>query len=83
MVGPLRNELTEREAAETGLPYTVELCAEEDDRPQVVVGQLRTASLGFTCYYGAVREYVGRRVVLRRGRQVVAASDPPPETSPE
>lgn len=67
-------------AADAALPYTVELWDPAGERPELVLGELRTASLAFACYYGALREFVGRRIVLRQGTHVVASFSPPHET---
>ncbi|MFC3079227.1 hypothetical protein ACFODL_14105 [Phenylobacterium terrae] len=79
MVDPKHMDVEEQRAAGAALPYTVELWDAAGERPDLVLGQLRTASLAFACYYGALREYVGRRIMLRQGDHVVAAFNPSQE----
>lgn len=82
VVEPLHIRVEESGAAGPDLPYTVELWSPSDgETSQVVLGQLRSASLAFACYYGALREYVGCRVVLRHGAHIVATFNPPEESA--
>lgn len=81
MVEPLHIAVEDQGVAGPSLPYTVELWNADGEAPQVVLGRLRSASLAFACYYGALREYVGQRVVLRHGPQIVATFNPPEETA--
>jgi hypothetical protein len=67
----------EDETPDGALPYCVEVWDRRGERRQAVLGRLRGAGLGFACYYGAVREYVDRRIVLRNGEQVLASFEPP------
>lgn len=76
MAEPLQIEGQYGEALDAALPFSVELWSAEG-RVEAVLGRLQSASLGFACYYGALREYVDRRVVLRNGDHVVAAFNPP------
>ncbi|MET0293973.1 MAG: hypothetical protein ABW042_03075 [Phenylobacterium sp.] len=62
-------------AACAPLPYRLELLA-DDGRVQDVLAAARSPALAFACYYGALREYVGRPVILRRDGQVIASSRP-------
>lgn len=77
MVEPLQICEGEEAAQDADLPYSVELWGADGERLEAVVGRLHTASLGFSCYYAAVREYVDRRIVLRQGDHVMAAFSPP------
>lgn len=77
MVEPKHTRVEGEAAAAAALSYTVELWDAAGEGPEAVLGQLRTASLAFACYYGALREYVGRRIVLRQGTHVVASFNPP------
>ena len=79
MVEPLHISVEEQGAAGPALPYTVELWNADGEPAPTVLGRLRSASLAFACYYGALREYVGHRVVLRHGPQIVATFNPPEE----
>ena len=76
MVEPLQTDVMNEEARDAALSYCVELWDAEGARMESVLGRLHSASLGFACYYGALREYVDRRIVLRHGSQVVAAYNP-------
>lgn len=76
MVDPLNIGERAGDAQEGALPYCVELW-DREGRRQTVLGRLQGAGLGYACYYGAVREYVDRRVVLRKGDHVLARFDPP------
>jgi hypothetical protein len=78
VVEPLQICEGEEAAQDADLSYAVELWDAQGERLEAVLGRLRTASLGFSCYYGALREYVDCRVVLRQGDHVVAAFNPPP-----
>jgi len=61
------------------LPYQLELWSAAGDRVEAVLATLRSASLGYACYYGAIREYAARRIVLRSADKVIASSAPAPD----
>lgn len=79
MVELLQSDVRDEAAQDAALAYRIELWDAEGARMEAVLGRLHSASLGFACYYGALREYVDRRIVLRHGEQVVAAFNPSSE----
>jgi hypothetical protein len=58
------------------LPYHLELVGGGDGTAGAVIASTKTASLAYACYYGALREYVGERLVLRRDDEVIASNEP-------
>jgi hypothetical protein len=61
-------------ADSAALPYRLELWTGAGDRLEAILATVRSASLGYACYYGALREYAGRRIVLRLADKVIASS---------
>ena len=56
------------------LPYTVELMDRTREAPERVLGRAASMVLARAIFAAAEREHQGRRIVLRRGRKVVAES---------
>ena len=59
----------------TRLPYTVELWNLPRTGPERVIGRAASAILARAIYTAALSEHLGRRIVLRRGSQVISESD--------
>ena len=57
------------------LPYTVELWNRPRTAPERVIGRAASATLARAIYTAALSEHLGRRIVLRRGSQVLTRSD--------
>jgi hypothetical protein len=69
-VVPIEGALAGREE----LPYLVELWTMRRDQVERVVARAASAALGRAIFLAARNEYLGRYVVLRRGRKVIEAS---------
>ncbi|MDB5476633.1 MAG: hypothetical protein JWP49_2144 [Phenylobacterium sp.] len=54
------------------LPYTVELWNLPRSAPERVIGRAATAVLARAIFVAAQSEHLGRRILLRRGAQVIA-----------
>ena len=52
------------------LPYTVELDGE------MVLAACVSSNVAYAAYYAGIREYLGRRLSLRRGDRLLIASGP-------
>ena len=66
-----------RDASPTGgsaLPYTIELYDLPKRAPERVLGRAASMVLARAIFAAAQTEHLGRRIVLRRGRRVVAQS---------
>ncbi|HSV02021.1 MAG TPA: hypothetical protein VLI41_02350 [Phenylobacterium sp.] len=61
-------------AAATRLPYTVELWDLPRYAPERVIGRAASIGLARAIFVAAQSEHLGRRVLLRRGRQILAES---------
>jgi hypothetical protein len=63
-------------AAPTGqrLPYTVELWNLPRTAPERVIGRAASAILARAIFVAAQSEHLGRRILLRRGSQVLSES---------
>lgn len=57
------------------LPYTVELWNLARTEPERVIGRAASAMLARAIFVAATREHLGRRIVMRRGSQVLGESD--------
>ena len=68
--------VTSMTAPPTGrrLPYTVELWNMPRTAPERVIGRAASAVLARAIYTAALSEHLGRRIVLRRGSQVLSES---------
>jgi hypothetical protein len=60
--------------AEGELPYTVELWDLPRNAAERVIGRASSAILARAIFTAALREHLGRRIVLRRGQQIMAES---------
>jgi hypothetical protein len=59
------------------LPYRVELWSMLGDQLERVIALAASAALARAIFLAAQSEYLGRRLVLRRGRKVIAESGTP------
>jgi MoxR-like ATPase len=57
------------------LPYTIELWDLTRAAPERVIGRAASAVLARAIFTAALSEHLGRRIVLRRGAQILAESD--------
>ena len=57
------------------LPYKVELWTMTRDKVERMLGEAASAMLAQAIFNAAKSEYLGRRIVLRRGSKVIAATD--------
>lgn len=75
--GEDETRLSSMTAPPTGrsLPYTVELWNLPRTAPERVIGRAASAILARAIYTAALSEHLGRRIVLRRGSQVISESD--------
>lgn len=58
----------------THLPYAIELWNLQRTAPERIIGRAANATLAQAIFAAAQRENLGRRIVLRRGRQVLMES---------
>jgi hypothetical protein len=58
--------------ATSPLPYTVELWNLPRTEPERVIGRAASAVLARAIFIAAQSEHLGRRILLRRGAQVIA-----------
>lgn len=61
-------------AAAARLPYAVELWNLSRTAPERVIGRAASAVLARAIFTAAQSEHLGRRIVLRRGAEVLAES---------
>lgn len=61
-------------AAATRLRYTVELWDLPRYAPERIIGRAASIGLARAIFAAAQSEHLGRRILLRRGRQVLAES---------
>ena len=61
-------------ATATALPYAVELWDLPRRAPERIIGRAASVVLARAIFTAAQNEHLGRRIVLRRGRQVMAES---------
>jgi len=61
--------------ATSPLPYTVELWNLPRSAPERIIGRAASAILARAIFTAARSEYLGRRVVLRRGSRMIAQTD--------
>jgi hypothetical protein len=54
------------------LPYAVELWNLPRTAPERVIGRAASAILARAIFAAAEREHLGRRIILRRGSQIIA-----------
>lgn len=57
------------------LPYTVELWNLTRTEPERVIGRAASATLARAIFVAAQSEHLGRRIVLRRGSQLLSESE--------
>jgi hypothetical protein len=58
--------------AASPLPYTVELWNLPRTAPERVIGRAASAVLARAIFVAAQSEHLGRRILLRRGSQIIA-----------
>lgn len=56
------------------LPFRIELCDGASDGSDRVLALCASRSTAYAVYYAALREHFGRRISLRRGEAVLAAT---------
>lgn len=61
-------------AAADRLPYAVELWDLPRIAPERVIGRAASAALARAIFSAALSEHLGRRIVLRRGAQILSES---------
>lgn len=66
--------MTPAVAAAARLPYTVELWDLPRFAPERVIGRAASIGLARAIFAAARSEHLGRRILLRRGRRILAES---------
>ena len=62
-------------AGGSALPYSVELWDLSQGKPERVIGRAAGVVLARAIFDAALSEYLGRRIVLRRGTKVIAQTE--------